>query len=68
MTTKNAKNFTNKTYSTKIVDANDGTGDGVLILPEEVVKYNRWKEGQAIEMEYREGKLYLKALSDQSVV
>jgi len=68
MTTKNAKNFTNKRYSTKIVDANDGTGDGILILPEEVVEYNHWKEGQAIEMEYREGKLYLKALPDQSVV
>jgi len=53
---------------TKIVDVNDGTGDGILILPEEIVKYNHWKEGQAIEMEYREGKLYLKALSDHSVV
>lgn len=68
MNTKNAKNITNKKYSTKIVDANDGTGDGILILPEEIVKYNSWKEGQAVEMEYREGKLYLKALSDQSVV
>lgn len=68
MNTKNAKNITNKKYSTKIVDANDGTGDGILILPEEIVKYNHWKEGQAIEMEYREEKLYLKALSDQSVV
>ena len=68
MTTKSAKNFTNNVYSTKIVDANDGTGDGILILPEEIVKYNHWKEGQAIEMEYREGKLYLKALPDQSVV
>ncbi len=68
MNTKNAKNSTNKTYLTKMVDANDGTGDGILILPEEIVKYNHWKEGQAIEMEYREGKLYLKALSDQSVV
>ena len=68
MTTKNAKNFTNKTYLTKIVDANDDTGDGILILSEEVVKYNHWKEGQAIEMKYKEGKVYLKALSDQSVV
>jgi Ni/Co efflux regulator RcnB len=68
MTIKNAKNITNKTYLTEIVDANDGTGDGILILPEEIVKYNHWKDGQAIEMEYREGKLYLKALSDQSVV
>ena len=68
MTTKSAKNFTNNVYCTKIVDANDGTGDGILILPEEIVKYNSWKEGQAVEMEYREGKLYLKALPDQSVV
>jgi Ni/Co efflux regulator RcnB len=68
MTTKNAKNFTNKKYSTKIVGTDDGTGDGILILPEEIVKYNHWKEGQAIEMEYREGKLYLKALPEQSVV
>ena len=67
MNIKNAKNFTNKKYSTKIVDANDGTGDGILILPEEIVKYNHWKEGQAIEMEYRAGKLYLKALPKQGV-
>jgi Ni/Co efflux regulator RcnB len=50
-----------------MVDANDGTGDGILILPEEIVKYNHWKEGQAIEMEYRAGKLYLKALPEQGV-
>jgi Ni/Co efflux regulator RcnB len=67
MNIKNAKNFTNKKYSTKIVDANDGTGDGILILPEEIVKYNHWKEGQAIEMEYRAGKLYLIALPEQGV-
>lgn len=68
MNTKNAKNFTNKTYLTEMVDASDGTGDGILILPEEIIKYNHWKEGQAIEMEYRDGKLYLKALPIPIVV
>jgi hypothetical protein len=58
MTTKNAKNYTDKSLSE----------DEISISPEEVVKYNHWKEGQAIEMEYKEGKVYLKALSDQSVV
>jgi hypothetical protein len=62
MTTKNAKNYTNKSISMKLVNTDDGTGDKILILPEEVVNYNDWKEGQAIEMEYKDGKIYLTAL------
>ncbi len=62
MTIKNAKNITNKSIPTKLVNTDDGTGDKILILPEEVVNYNDWKEGQAIEMEYKDGKIYLTAL------
>lgn len=68
MTTKNAKTRNIKSYTAKIVDAEDDTGDCILILPEEITKYNNWKEGRAVEMEYREGKLYLKALPEQGVV
>jgi hypothetical protein len=64
MTTKNAKNIINKSISTKLVNTDDGTGDKILILPEEVVNYNHWKEGQAIEMEFKDGKIYLTALPE----
>jgi hypothetical protein len=58
----------NKTFSTELVDPKDGTDDKILILPEEVIKYNKWKEGQAIEMEVKDGKVYLKALPEDGVV
>jgi hypothetical protein len=64
---KNSKNHTNKIYTTEIVEIDDGTGDFMMILPEEIMNYNNWKEGQAIEMKYEGGKLYLKSLPEPGV-
>ena len=57
MITKNAKNYTDKS----------STEEEISILPEDVVKYNHWKEGQAIEMKLKDGKIYLTALPEQDV-
>ena len=62
MTIKSAKNSINKTFVTETIETNDGSGDLIVILPEEIIKYNNWKEGQAIEMEVKDGKIYLTAL------
>lgn len=64
---KNLKNLTNKSYTSEIIEANDGSGEYIMILPEEIVNYNNWKEGQAIEMELKDGKIYLKSLPNPSV-
>ena len=62
MTIKSAKNSITKTFVTAKIETNDGSGDLIVILPEEIIKYNNWKEGQAIEMEVKDGKIYLTAL------
>lgn len=62
MTIKNAKNSINKKFLAETIETNDGSGDLLVILPDEIIKYNDWKEGQAIEMEVKDGKIYLTAL------
>ena len=57
MIIKSEKNSTNKSLSE----------EEISILPEDVVKYNHWKEGQAIEMKLKDGKIYLTALPEQDV-
>ena len=40
-----------KIYTAEILDAEDGSGDGVLQLPEDFCKDDDWREGDRIEME-----------------
>ena len=40
-----------KTYTAEILDAEDGSGDGVLQLPEDFCKDDDWREGDHIDME-----------------
>jgi len=52
-----------KTYSTIIEDAPDGSGDGILTFPDEMIEELGWKEGQAIDLYVDEhGRITLKAL------
>ena len=41
----------NKTYTAEILDAEDGSGDGVLQLPTDFCKDDDWREGDRIHME-----------------
>jgi bifunctional DNA-binding transcriptional regulator/antitoxin component of YhaV-PrlF toxin-antitoxin module len=52
-----------KTYSTIIEDAPDGSGDGILTFPDEMIEELGWKEGQNLDLYVDEhGRIILKAL------
>ena len=39
-----------KSFTTDIIEANDGTGDGILQLPEEFTKQEDWREGDVLKL------------------
>jgi hypothetical protein len=43
-----------------IEDANDGTGDGILTFPPELIEYTGWKEGDTLSLSVENGCLYIK--------
>ena len=51
-----------KTYTAEILDAEDGSGDAVLQLPEDFCKEDDWREGDRIEMEVVDGTIKMKNL------
>ena len=51
-----------KTYIAEILDAEDGSGDGVLQLPEDFCKEDDWREGDRIEIEVVDGAIKMKNL------
>ena len=51
-----------KTYTAEILDAEDGSGDAILQLPEDFCKEDDWREGDRIEMEVVDGAIKMKNL------
>ena len=51
-----------KTYTAEILDAEDGSGDAVLQLPDDFCKEDDWREGDRIEMEVIDGAIKMKNL------
>ena len=51
-----------KTYTAEILDAEDGSGDAILQLPEDFCKEDEWREGDRIEMEVVDGAIKMKNL------
>ena len=51
-----------KTYTAEILDAEDGSGDAVLQLPDDFCKEDDWREGDRIEMEVVDGVIKMKNL------
>ena len=51
-----------KTYTAEILDAEDGSGDAVLQLPDDFCKEDDWREGDRIEMEVIDGAIKMKKL------
>ena len=41
----------NEIYTTHIQDASDGSGDGILTFPPELLEKMGWKEGTVLEMD-----------------
>lgn len=50
---------TNHTWITTIEDANDGSGDGILIIPPELCEMKGWKEGTVLWLDAVDGKLII---------
>ena len=54
-----------KTYTAEILDAEDGSGDGILQLPPDFCIDDDWREGDNIHMKVENGALILKNLSKE---
>lgn len=54
-----------KTYSTTIEDAGDGSGDGILTFPPEILEETGWKEGTLLNLEEKDGNLYITEVKDK---
>lgn len=48
-----------KTFTTTIEEANDGTGDGILTFPPEILEEMGWKEGTQLNIEEKDGNIYI---------
>ena len=51
--------MTKKVYTTTIEDAEDGSGDGILTFPPEILEETGWKEGQLLKLSYIDDKIYI---------
>ena len=55
-----------KMFTTEILDAEDGSGDGVLQLPPEFCAEDDWREGDTIHIKVEGTNLVLKNLSKEN--
>lgn len=51
-----------KTFTADIIEADDGTGDGILQFPEEFITEQDWREGDTIRMDLINGQLIMRNL------
>ena len=42
--------MTDLVYTTTIEDAEDGSGDGILTIPPEIIRQTGWKEGTKLDI------------------
>jgi bifunctional DNA-binding transcriptional regulator/antitoxin component of YhaV-PrlF toxin-antitoxin module len=57
-----------KSYVTLIEEAPDGSGDGILTFPDEMIAELGWKEGQRLQFSVNEeGNITLKAVPYENV-
>jgi hypothetical protein len=48
-----------KSWTTTIEDAPDGSGDGILTFPDWLVEERGWKEGTKLNLEAKDGVLII---------
>lgn len=61
----NCSDNISKTYSSTI-EEDPETGDYIVIIPEEILQYNNWKEGQALMVEVIDDKIHIRALPNDN--
>lgn len=48
------ENLKNQSWPAQIFDADDGSGDGILQFPDELIQMKGWKEGTVLNMAVEE--------------
>jgi hypothetical protein len=56
---ESSNNSIEKTWTTTIENAEDGSGDVILTLPPELCEMQGWKEGTVLEIELKDGCFYI---------
>ena len=49
----------NRSWPAIIEEAEDGSGDGILTFPPELIEITGWVEGTKLNLEVRDGCLYI---------
>jgi len=52
-------NLNDRSWPAIIEDAPDGSGDGILTFPPELIEITGWVEGTKLNLEVRDGCLYI---------
>lgn len=52
-------------FTVTVEDAADGSGDGIIQLPDTFIKQEDWREGDVLDWEVTDGRIILKNLSKQ---
>jgi hypothetical protein len=45
-----SKDFLKKHWTTKLIEAEDGSGDAILQFPDELIQEKGWKEGTVLNL------------------
>jgi bifunctional DNA-binding transcriptional regulator/antitoxin component of YhaV-PrlF toxin-antitoxin module len=57
--------MTEQIFYSKIEDADDGSGDGILTIPPEILEFYGWKEGTKLDISVMEnGSILIKEVRD----
>ena len=51
--------MSNKTWTTELIETDDGTGDAILQFPDELIEEMGWKEGTVLKLAVKNGLLYI---------
>lgn len=49
------ENMKNQSWPVEIIETDDGSGDGILQFPDELIRLKGWKEGTVLNMAVEEG-------------
>jgi hypothetical protein len=52
-------NMNNRSWPAIIEEAEDGSGDGILTFPPELIEITGWVEGTKLNLEVKDGCLYI---------
>lgn len=54
-----SNNIINRSWQTTLEETNDGSGDGILTFPPELIELKGWEEGTMLSLEVKDGCIYI---------